>query len=161
MTPKCWMIFCETQPSSDTSMPSQHVEINRPAASANFYGLLVAEVAADWPLLRALQMGDPKYHNCILQIYLCYPKAHKLSGLLLTLKVVLKLALKVTRPIFLALKVMLKVMPKVTLKVAFSALLLTLLLALLLAQLFWNLQKSRGPKVGDPGHKRRGLKVGD
>ena len=50
----------------------------RPAASAlfmrSFYALFVAEVGADRPFLKALQVGDTKCQNCLLPLFLCLKK---------------------------------------------------------------------------------------
>ena len=40
----------------------------------SFYALFIAEVGADWPFLKALQVGDTKCQNCLLPLFLCFPK---------------------------------------------------------------------------------------
>ena len=47
---------------------------NQTCRLRSFYALFIAEVGADWPFLKALQVGDTKCQNCLLPLFLFFPK---------------------------------------------------------------------------------------
>ena len=59
------------------SVSSGFLSVKQTCHLRYFYALLIAEVGADWPFLKALQRGDTKFKIALLPLFLCFPKFKK------------------------------------------------------------------------------------